>query len=247
MKTKIAIAGAGWLGKHLAIFLRNLGHQVSVISRDCRHIEWTQNMNIALLVTDYSNAFSAVVSANSDVLIICIPPVENYTDKIDFLVRQTEAKKIIFCSSTSVYKQEYGLVDEESEVDGNPSLIAAEALLESYKIPCFILRLGGLIGLTRHPSRSFAGKLQLPNGKAPVNLIHQEDVIEIIGLLILKSDGGIFNLVNPAHPMRKSYYENNCSKQGLAPCQFANQGKGKIVRGDKIACFLSRPYAYSIY
>ena len=27
---------------------------------------------------------------------ITVTPVENYTDKIDFLVRQTEAKKIIF-------------------------------------------------------------------------------------------------------------------------------------------------------
>lgn len=70
-----------------------------------------------------------------------------------------------------------------------------------------ILRLGGLIGYDRHPGRFFAGKKDLPNALHPTNLIHRDDVVRIIELMIRKNPKEkIYNLVSDDHPAKKDFY-----------------------------------------
>ncbi|MEO9373094.1 hypothetical protein ABI428_35485, partial [Pseudomonas aeruginosa] len=65
-----------------------------------------------------------------------------------------------------------------------------------------ILRLAGLVGPGRHPGRFFAGKTA-PDGEHGVNLVHLEDVIGAITLLLQAPKGGhIYNICAPAHPAR---------------------------------------------
>ena len=52
-----------------------------------------------------------------------------------------------------------------------------------------ILRLAGLVGPGRHPGRFFAGK-SAPDGQHGVNLVHLEDVIGAIELLLQAPKGG---------------------------------------------------------
>ena len=60
-----------------------------------------------------------------------------------------------------------------------------------------ILRLAGLVGPGRHPGR-FAGKTA-PDGEHGVNLVHLEDVIGAITLLLQAPKGGhIYNICAPA-------------------------------------------------
>jgi nucleoside-diphosphate-sugar epimerase len=49
-----------------------------------------------------------------------------------------------------------------------------------------ILRFGGLIGEDRNPIRFLAGRENLENPDAPINLIHQTDCIGIILRIIEK-------------------------------------------------------------
>ncbi len=69
-----------------------------------------------------------------------------------------------------------------------------------------ILRLAGLVGPGRHPGRFFAGKTA-PDGEHGVNLVHLEDVIGAITLLLQAPKGGhIYNICAPAHPARNVFY-----------------------------------------
>jgi nucleoside-diphosphate-sugar epimerase len=137
-------------------------------------------------------------------------------------------------------------VTEDSTLGGNPLLEKAETLIINSGIPYCILRFGGLIGEDRNPASHFSGKYNIPNGGAPVNLIHRAEIIEIITQVIDKNIDGIFNIVYPSHPTRKEYYEKQCVQRGLAPCEFDSDGNGKIVNGSKISALLNRPYHFSI-
>lgn len=122
----------------------------------------------------------------------------------------------------------------------------AEALIINTGIPYCILRYGGLINEHRNPATHFSGKFNIPNGGAPVNLIHREDIIELIAQVIEKNAQGVFNVVYPSHPTRKEYYEKQCIQRGLLACGFTEDGTGKIVNGSKISTLLNRPYRFSI-
>lgn len=72
-----------------------------------------------------------------------------------------------------------------------------------------ILRLAGLVGHRRHPGRFFAGKTA-PDGQHGVNLVHLEDVVGAITLLLQAPKGGhIYNICAPAHPARNVLSAND--------------------------------------
>jgi nucleoside-diphosphate-sugar epimerase len=103
--------------------------------------------------------------------------------------------RIIFTSSTSVYGDTHGTVKENSP--RNPSTASGRVLKELedwlHNLPgtsVDILRLAGLVGPARHPGRFFAGKTA-PDGQQGVNLVHLEDVISAITLLLWRRRAGI--------------------------------------------------------
>jgi len=244
MTKKNLIAGAGWLGWPLALELQKCGHIVSVLGRSESKQKPFSRHGIPYFLTNYSSI--PVDKVSCDVLVICIPPVDGYLVILRYLLDSISTQYIVFTSSTSVYAQTFGEVDEESMCAGNPLLLQAEQLLLSSEIPTAVLRLGGLVGIGRHPAKHFSGKINIPNGKAPVNLVHQGDVIQFICTMVSASTQGVFNVVNPAHPPRKEYYEKKCLEQGLSPCAFTDDGQGKIVHGNKIVMRTGLPYSYSI-
>jgi len=68
-------------------------------------------------------------------------------------------------------------------VDAESALYRSEQLFhENTNFQTTVIRLAGLIGPGRNPARFFAGKTNIPNGNAPVNLIHLDDCIGFIGL-----------------------------------------------------------------
>jgi nucleoside-diphosphate-sugar epimerase len=61
------------------------------------------------------------------------------------------------------------------------------------------------VGPGRHPGRFFAGKTA-PDGQHGVNLVHLEDVIGAIELLLQAPKGGhIYNICAPTHPARSTF------------------------------------------
>ena len=181
----------------------------------------------------------------SNVLIIDIPPklrgsaasfptplemtfVKKIENLIPFIEKST-VKKVLFVSSTSVYGDENGVITEETEpnpdTESGKQLLLAEALLQNNRnFETTILRFGGLIGDDRQPVKFLAGKENLENADAPVNLIHQNDCIGVIQEIINQSKWNeVFNAVAPFHPTRSAYYTQKAIDLNLALPKFSSE------------------------
>ncbi len=94
------------------------------------------------------------------------------------------------------------------------------------------LRLAGLVGPGRHPGRFFAGKTA-PDGEHGVNLVHLQDVIGAITLLLQAPKGGhIYRYVRQLTLRVMFLIVYMARLLGLEPPQFRNSldsGKGKII------------------
>ena len=102
-------------------------------------------------------------------------------------------------------------------------------------IPTVIIRLGGLVGEDRNPIYHLQNKvIKNPNGR--INFIHRDDAVNGISTWVTnKKIIGLFNLVSPHHPTRKSYYNYVSKKYNLKDPKFENGEKVlRIINGDKI-------------
>ena len=183
--------------------------------------------------------------ARSETLIIDIPPklrgsaasfptplgmtfVKKIENLIPFIEKST-VKKVLFVSSTSVYGDENGVITEETEpnpdTESGKQLLLAEVLLQNNQtFETTILRFGGLIGDDRQPVKFLAGKENLENADAPVNLIHQNDCIGVIQEIINQSKWNeVFNAVAPFHPTRSAYYTQKAIDLNLALPKFSSE------------------------
>ena len=143
------------------------------------------------------------------------------------------------------------MVTEETEpnpdTESGKQLVQAEQLLQSNtNFKTTILRFGGLIGEDRHPIHFLAGRKNLDNPKAPINLIHQEDCIGIILKIIeLNCWGKTFNAAAPFHPTRKEYYSQKAIEFNLALPEFNSESPtfGKTISSDKVENVLRYTFA----
>ena len=106
-----------------------------------------------------------------------------------------------------------------------------------------IVRFGGLYGDNRNPVKFLAGRKDLSNGSAPVNLIHREDCIGIL-LAIIQQDafGHIFNAVSPEHPTKQAYYHKQAELLNLQPPEYKEDISGTFKQVDSE--HLSKVLAY---
>ena len=143
-------------------------------------------------------------------------------------IEKAKVSKCILISSTSVYGDAQGKVTEADapipETEAGRQLLQVEQLFFTASFKTTIVRFGGLIGGSRQPVRYLAGRENLSNGKAPVNLIYREDCIGIL-TAILQQDGfgHIFNGVHPAHPAKEIYYPKVAAALGLEPPKYASE------------------------
>lgn len=252
---QISILGCGWLGLPLAKALLNDGFTVKGSTTSPAKITTLESAGIhPYLITLSANEIlgnSIEFLSGSDILIIDIPPKlrgensELFTDKIKTLVPCIEAagiKNIIFISSTAVYADDNTVVTEDTPA--KPTTESGKQLLESEKIlqsnPNFkttVLRFGGLIGEDRHPVKHLAGKENIENPNAPINLIHQKDCIGVILRIIEREAWGeTFNAVAPYHPTREDYYTKKATDLRLPSLKFSQKSEsaGKTVAVKKI-------------
>ncbi|PKD20734.1 epimerase [Salegentibacter salinarum] len=248
----ISILGAGWLGLPLAKKLAEK-HTVkgSVTSQ-----EKMQQLRDAGITPYLIKVFTEGVQgdltsflAHSEILIIDIPPGLRGDPEADFIgkigrimdyIEKSPIEKVIFVSSTSVYKDEEDFPEytEENEVNGTSEaakqLISSEKmLLNNEHFQTTVIRFGGLIGPGRHPVKYLANKTGIKNPQAPVNLIHQKDCIAIINQIIPKEAWNkIFNAAFPQHPTKEDYYTKTARKMNLNLPEFDHQG---ISKGKKIS------------
>ena len=256
MKEKITIIGGGWIGIPLAEALQKEGFEIVISSRKVEKQVYFKSRNwspIGLEFTETSVSINLLdnKSLETDVLIIGLPPTGfvNYPAIISSLLASFPSKtQVIFLSSTSVYLDTIGLLNEASPRKINHPLVQAEEHVLKQKKYC-VLRLGGLIGPGRHPINQLIKKeMPISDGETPVNLIHQADVIRAVSMLInQKITGETFNLCSPEHPTRKVYYNKAANHFYDKELSFIADGNGKIIDGSAIENWGGFCYNFSIY
>ena len=200
----------------------------------------------------------------SKTLIIDIPPKlrgnaqEDFVSKIQTVIpfiEKSTVENVLFISSTSVYGDTSSFdcaqddtlsVTEDSqlnpETESGKQLVKSEQLLQTNSnFKTTILRFGGLIGDDRHPIKFLAGRTNVENPNAAINLIHQEDCIGII-IKIIELDcwNETFNAAAPFHPSRKDYYTQKAVEFNLALPEFnsVNSNFGKTILSSKVEMVL---------
>mgnify|MGYP000880177604 CR=1 FL=1 len=258
---QISILGCGWLGFPLAKSLLQNGFSVNGSTTTLEKMAILENaginaFQIALSEEEINGDIDSFLS-HSQILIIDIPPKlrgnsnENFVAKIQNLIpfiEKSSVEKVIFVSSTSVYSDAISMDLITEETIPNPDTESGKQLLEAEKLlqnnsnfTTTVIRFGGLIGEDRHPIKFLAGRENLENPEAPINLIHQLDCIGILeGILEKNCFGETFNAVAPFHPSRKVYYSKKAMELDLPLPKFdeSKPSVGKIISSEKVMTVL---------
>jgi nucleoside-diphosphate-sugar epimerase len=233
------VIGYGWLGRPLALELKNQGHKVYATSRHSAKINTMCSDGILPWQYDANNINNFPEWFNElDIIIFNLPPsgIVNYSRVLEEIAQNTPEKcSIHFTSSTGVYENSEGLVDEKSPLIQDHQVSLAEKALEKSGKKFIILRLAGLIGDERHPVKQLTGRI-LENGSHVVNLVHRDDVIRaIIKIIQTEKTNDIFNVCYPHHPSREEYYKKAAISRNLMPPTFLeSRTSGKIVSSEKM-------------
>ncbi|UMY66173.1 MULTISPECIES: SDR family oxidoreductase [unclassified Flavobacterium] len=255
---EISILGCGWLGLPLAKELIKNGRVVKGST--------TRESQLPLLKEAGIDAYRLIAGPDAfvnhkrflqcDILILTLPPKRGesgYLEKIVSLFsdfKEAGIQHILFTSSISVYGNEKGLVTEDTGVHPDtPSaseIVAVENALRASFPLTTVLRLGGLTGPDRHPITSLAGRTGIPDGDAPINLVHLDDCIGVSKTVIDQNRWGeTFNVVPPYHPSKRAYYTQKAAERNLLPPTFLPGGAdGRIVDGSAIT--QATGYTYSV-
>ncbi|NMP28011.1 SDR family oxidoreductase [Rahnella sp. SAP-1] len=264
---KVSIIGLGWLGMPLAMALNAKGYKVVGSKTTLDGVEAARMSGIECYPLNFTpemvcQAEDLETLLNVDVLIITLPArrtvegSEIYFQAVQQLADSALAHnipRIIFISSTSIYGEGEGTVRENSPLE--PVTVSGKVLkeLESWfhKLPhtsVDVLRLAGLVGVDRHPGRFLAGKTEVKGASHGVNLVHRDDVVAAISLLLSLPRGGhTYNLCAPGHPQKQHFYPLLARQLNLPEPQFAVEPQvatGKLVDGSRIVKELGFEYLY---
>jgi len=252
----VGILGCGWLGKALAEKLINEGVDVKGTTTSADKLKALKAIGITAyqiqLLKENTIGPLEKFLENVETLVISIPPgYKNSDDALYHALKRLFAEqdlqniqKLIYISSTGVFEDGEGCVyDEDSSPNARSAkgqyLIQLESLFkpEHFKQEVTVLRYGGLIKYDgRHPIHYLAGKKNVANPDAPVNLIEQNDAVELLyALLNAEKLQPVFHGVYPWHPSRKEYYTQKAKELGLEPPEFKSNTKslGKEISSEK--------------
>lgn len=255
MKKQASILGCGWLGLPLAKHLIKEGWKVKGSTTSASKLAVLNSEEIiAFLIQLQEDKLIGEIQEflkDSELLLINIPPGlrknpnSNFVSKLDKVVdavSKSDIKKIIYVSSTGVFQdhesiptftEHYQFTSTEIEAS---QLVQAEHLLQNLKhIQTTIVRFSGLVGKDRHPVKFLSGKTGLKNPKAPVNLIHLENCIQLISKIIQKEKfGHIFHGNEDTKLSKEVYYTQKAKEFDLKAPQFEDKlpSKGKHISMD---------------
>ena len=264
---RVAIVGLGWLGMPLAHVLARRGYQVvgSKTTEDGAEAARMSGIDCYVLRLEPETFGEPSVPTellDVDVLIVTLPASRTassdggYLRAVQMLVDSALAQgvpRILFTSSTSVYGATTGTLRENAELQpltpaGKTLQILEQWLHDLPNTSVDILRLAGLVGPERHPGRFLAGKVEVKGGDHGVNLVHLDDVIAAIQLLLQRPKGGhLYNLCAPHHPSKRQFYPQQAQRLGVVSPQFSNdptpEGE-RLIDGSAICKDLGFEYQY---
>jgi len=250
------ILGCGWLGKALAIKLLKQNIKVKGTTTSIEKLKDLEALGIATYQVEFidGKATGALHEFLNDLETLIISVPSNYKNGGNSLYNGLKLilndgnlghiQKILYVSSTGVFEDgEDCNYDEDSTPNARSKkgqyLIQLEKLVASvnFKNEVSVLRCGGLIKNSgRHPVYYLAGRTGIANPDAPVNLIEQNDVVELIyAILSQKKLNSVYHGVYPWHPTRKDYYTKKAIELALQPPDFTATHKsiGKKISSEK--------------
>ena len=251
-KYRVGILGCGWYGLELGKILVDYGFDVKGSTTTLDKLSLLSSYNIApyLITFEEEYAIQDPFFFDVDILVLTLPPKRASNEQSTFLskikriidiVINHPVQHLIFISSTSVYGENNEIIEESSDVfpvtDSGKSILAAENLLkECTRFTTTVIRFAGLVGPGRNPANFFTGKKSIPNGQAPINLIHISDCIGITMKIIEKEAfGNTFNACTPHHPQKQHFYSQASIQSNLSKPEFIDELKEwKIISSTKI-------------
>jgi nucleoside-diphosphate-sugar epimerase len=245
----VSILGCGWLGSALGKYLAEKGHDVrgSVTKPEKLDVLNSAGITGFLIKLSEQETFDEGSEFwNSDVLIIASnvnlqanTGYLNALSRVAKIIALKKTNRVIVVSSTSIYGDPNNIVDERSvpcpKTPSAARLLEIESIFKHIKeTQATIMRCGGLVGPGRMPGSFLAGKQNISNGLAPVNLIHLSDCIGIIECLLnTGSNIDCINAVAPDHPSRQHFYTTAARVQGLQVPEFVlEKNSWKIVHSN---------------
>ncbi|MCZ4409170.1 hypothetical protein O3Q51_10135 [Cryomorphaceae bacterium 1068] len=230
MKKRLSIVGLGWFGLELAKALNNeydvFGTKRDVSDQQTRIKTLPLTFNPEPLGTPLSDVFDA------ELLVLNIPPnsrsqnaESNYRKIMDVVldgIALSPIKRALFVSSTGVFGENEGRVDEEtlpipSTTGGHILFDAEKRFLSISSCETLILRPAGLVGGNRHPAKFLAGRKGVSGPMNPVNLVHREDLIAMTSAILSAENvsGRVFHAAAAWHPNKEEYYRTMAAKMNL--------------------------------
>jgi hypothetical protein len=261
----ISILGCGWFGKALGKSLAANGHTVkgSVTTQDKFAQLLAFNIKPYLVRFEPGTATYLPEFFECDILVISIPPkfrqgeAGTYPGKIQEIINaiiQNKVAKVIYISSTKVYCDSNTHVSELNEPMPDTAegliLLEAERVFRRQNVfKATVIRFAGLVGPNRHPGNFFAGKKDIPNGKAPVNLIHLTDCVGITTEVIERDVfGNILNACSPNHPAKMDFYTAATLQAGFTAPVFIDELKSwKMIESVYVAGLLNYEFKVPVW
>ena len=252
----ISVLGCGWLGMPLAKELVSKGYTVRGSTTSETKLKSISENGIKpyLVQVDSEGCKADPYFFKSDILIVIIPPsrkeVSKYTEIIRNILKKISPQtKVIFTSTTGVYKNTNKIVNEESITHPtkltSKEVLIAEGIVKEH--PYLILRLAGLVGGNRKAGRFFSGKTDINGGKTPVNLVHLVDCVSIIVKLIERDKWRkTYNICAPDHPNKEKIYSFLAKRENFQiPTFLHNTLEYKIVDSTKVVQDLEYSFIFS--
>lgn len=253
-KPSIAIIGAGWLGKPLALQLLAQHYPLTV---SCSSVEKRDGLRdngipaVQAILAEQPQGDWHTLLSGKDIAICLLPPSRgNHTDtefaqQIRLLLKlleQYQVPKLIFISSTSIYHKTNQALAETAPLNPSSSVYQAEQeIAANQAITSTIVRFSGLISHDRNPTTTLSRKSSQGHiftaGLSPVNLLHRNDCIGIIAQIIVQNCWGeVFNACCDCHPSRQQFYQLNAQQLGIAEPQFSSENSqpGCIIDNAKL-------------
>lgn len=217
LNQRISILGCGWLGKALALELINKGYEINGSTRSDLKLQELKLKGITPFIIDISDKNTEGFSFfSSDVLIIAITS-KNIVDFKNLIkkIEESEVRKVLFVSSTSVYPNANKIVTEETQTNNTPLANIERLFINNPVFKSTIVRFGGLFGYDRKPGYFIKINKKIENPEGYINFIHRDDCIRIIEQVLKKDTWNtILNACTDSHPTRKEFYLKEVKKIG---------------------------------
>lgn len=245
----VLIVGSGLLGLSLAEKFNNNGYQVTITTTTESKLLQLQHLsyNPIMFNSNVIEHYKQLSTLNVDVVVFALAPSKckaiSYTDVLNNICNSLHSfNQLVFTGSISVYSNNQKTHTEASEeIELNSVIYQTESYIKQHIKHYYIFRLAGLIDKQRHP-KEFHKNLEVKEADAPVNLVHIQDVSNIIFASVThKINDGVYNICSSEHPSKKAYYGsfNELLK-------FSEGNFGKTIDGSLISNQLNYKYT-SIY